>query len=72
MKNDVPKRSPLAFLCCCCFPKPTSVVTVHLDSAQGLEKQDIMGAGILFSDTTETILSFAIMTVFQVLIHTVL
>ncbi len=42
---DVPKRNPLAFLCCCCFPQPRAVVTVHLDSAKSLEKQDIIGAG---------------------------
>ena len=33
------------YLCCCCMRYPQALVTVHLDSATGLEKQDFMGAG---------------------------
>ena len=49
MKKDIPTRGFLGYLCCCCYGAPQSLVTVHLDTAQGLVKQDIMGAGMLFS-----------------------
>ncbi len=45
MKKDVPTRGFLGYLCCCCFGAPKAVVTVHLDGAQGLAKQDMTGAG---------------------------
>ena len=45
MKNDVPTRGFCGYLCCCCFRAPRAVVTVHLDTAQDLAKQDLVGAG---------------------------
>ena len=41
----MPKRGVLGFLCCCCYRAPTALVTVKLDAAQELEKQDLVGAG---------------------------
>ena len=47
LKKDVPTRGCLGYLCCCCVRAPRAVVTVHLDSAQDLAKQDIVGVGEL-------------------------
>ena len=47
LKKDVPGRGCLGYLCCCCFHAPQATVTVHLDTAQDLAKQDIVGAGEL-------------------------
>ena len=46
LKKEVPGRGCLGYLCCCCFRAPQAVVTVHLDGAQDLEKQDLIGAGV--------------------------
>ena len=45
LKNDAPGRGFLGYLCCCCFGAPKAVLTVTLDTAQDLQKQDVMGAG---------------------------
>ena len=45
LKNEVPERGVLGYLCCCCWKKPRAVVTVHLENAHDLKKQDITGAG---------------------------
>ena len=45
LKKDVPTRGCLGYLCCCCFRAPQATITVHLDSAQDLAKQDIVGTG---------------------------
>ena len=49
LKKDVPGRGCLGYLCCCCFHAPQATVTVHLDTAQDLAKQDIVGAGELIT-----------------------
>ena len=49
LKKDVPGRGCLGYLCCCCFRAPQATVTVHLDTAQDLAKQDIVGAGELIT-----------------------
>ena len=40
-----PVRGVMGMLCCCCWKKPHALVTVHLEDAHGLKKQDITGAG---------------------------
>ena len=45
LERDVPTLGWLGHLCCCCVHAPQAVVTVHLDSAKDLAKQDIVGAG---------------------------
>ena len=48
LKNEVPERGVLGYLCCCCWKKPQAVVTDHLENAHDLKKQDITGAGDSF------------------------
>ena len=43
--KDAPVRGMVGMLCCCCWSKPRAVVTVHLEDAHDLKKQDITGAG---------------------------
>lgn len=45
LKKDAPSRGMLGYLCCCCVRTPRALVTVHLDTAQDLQKQDLVGAG---------------------------
>ena len=45
LERDVPTLGWLGHLCCCCVRAPQAVVTVHLDSAKYLAKQDIVGVG---------------------------
>ena len=45
----MPGRGILYYLCCCCMRYPDALVTVHLDSASGLEKQDFVGEGMSYS-----------------------
>lgn len=45
LKRDAPGRGLCGFLCCCCVGPYRGQVTVHLHAAQGLEKQDMTGAG---------------------------
>ena len=45
LKKDVPTRGCFGYLCCCCWSAPRASVTVHLEGAQGLEKQGIIGSG---------------------------
>ena len=54
LKKDVPARGMLYYLCCCCMRYPDALVTVHMDSASGLEKQDFVGEGMyhVYSSTT--------------------
>jgi calpain-5 len=40
-----PVRGVVGVLCCCCWKRPRALVTVHLEDAHGLKKQDITGAG---------------------------
>ena len=35
----------MGYLCCCCVKAPKALVTVQLDTAQDLHKQDLVGAG---------------------------
>ena len=50
LKKDVPSRGMLHYLCCCCTRYPDALVTVHLDSASGLAKQDFVGEGVYVID----------------------
>lgn len=45
LERDVPTLGWFGYLCCCCVHAPQAVVTVHLDSAKDLAKQDIVGVG---------------------------
>jgi len=45
LSKDIPNRGMIYYLCCCCMKYPQALVTVHLDRATGLEKQDLMGVG---------------------------
>ena len=45
LTRDIPTRRVLGVLCCCCWRRPHALVTVHLEDAHGLKKQDITGAG---------------------------
>ena len=54
LKKDVPGRGVLGYLCCCCVRPPRAVVTVFLDTAQNLHKQDLVGAGKVSSHVNTT------------------
>lgn len=45
LKKDVPTRGFFGYLCFCCWKKPQVLVTVHLEEAHDLKKQDLTGAG---------------------------
>ncbi|KAL5506663.1 hypothetical protein EMCRGX_G008375 [Ephydatia muelleri] len=45
LKYDGPRRGCLGFLCCCCVGLPQAVVTVKLECATELAKQDMIGKG---------------------------
>ena len=46
LKKDFPTRGLLGYLCCCFWRRPQAQVTVHLEDAHDLKKQDITGAGV--------------------------
>ena len=55
---DVPVRGVMGMLCCCCWKRPRALVTVHLEDAHDLKKQDITGAGqntLLYHHTYTTV-----------------
>ena len=55
---DVPVRGVMGILCCCCWKRPRALVTVHLEDAHDLKKQDITGAGqntLLYHHTYTTV-----------------
>ena len=55
---DVPVRGVMGILCCCCWKRPRALVTVHLEDAHDLKKQDITGAGQRTPYTTVTLPSY--------------
>ena len=45
LRMDSPSRGCLGYLCCCCVRLPQAVVTVKLECATELAKQDMIGKG---------------------------
>ena len=46
LKLDAPERGLKGVLCCCLWRRPRALVTVHLENAHDLKKQDVTGAGM--------------------------
>ncbi|CAI8004166.1 Calpain-5, partial [Geodia barretti] len=45
LKLEAPERGVMGVLCCCLWRRPRALVTVHLENAHDLKKQDMTGAG---------------------------